>query len=189
MFNHGGASAARRAAGAKPDTYRNWKPVHLFFHGYRQRQNCSRAHGFIGIRSWTTWRPHAHGEQAALFHCLDAEDRVLSEDRWKDKFMRTRITCNRQKGIEEDFKSFKTPFILTCDHAPSSLHSRRGESFFIFPFPSSPSSSKKKKKKRVIAGYIYMVSGTRDRGNFIERLYGKKLSLLAETKLTLLKYS
>ena len=38
-----------------------------------------------------------------------------------------------------------------------------------------------------------MVVGTRDnpprRGNFIERLYEKKLSLLAETKLTLLEYS
>ena len=42
-------------------------------------------------------------------------------------------------------------------------------------------------------GPIYVVSGTRDnppyRGNFIERLYEKKLCLLAETKLTLLKYS
>ena len=38
-----------------------------------------------------------------------------------------------------------------------------------------------------------MVSDTRDnppyRGNFIERLYEKRLSLLAESKLTLLKYS
>ena len=39
----------------------------------------------------------------------------------------------------------------------------------------------------------YMVSGTRDnppyRGNFIKHLYEKKLSLLAESKLTLLNYS
>ena len=38
-----------------------------------------------------------------------------------------------------------------------------------------------------------MVLGTRDnplfRGNFIERLYEKKLSLKAESKLTLLNYS
>ena len=38
-----------------------------------------------------------------------------------------------------------------------------------------------------------MVSGTRDnppyRDNFIERLYEKRLSLLAELKLTPLKYS
>lgn len=38
-----------------------------------------------------------------------------------------------------------------------------------------------------------MVSGTGDNptylGNFIERLYEKKLSLLAESELTLLKYS
>ena len=38
-----------------------------------------------------------------------------------------------------------------------------------------------------------MVSGTRDnppyRGNFIERLYEKRLYLLAESKLTLLKSS
>ena len=38
-----------------------------------------------------------------------------------------------------------------------------------------------------------MVSGTRDnppyRGNFIKRLYEKKLSLLAKSKLTLLNYS
>ena len=33
-----GALAARRAAGAKPHIYRNWKSVHLVFHGYRQRQ-------------------------------------------------------------------------------------------------------------------------------------------------------
>ena len=42
-------------------------------------------------------------------------------------------------------------------------------------------------------GPIYMVSSTRDnppyRGNFIERLYEEKLSVLAESKLTLLKYS
>ena len=42
-------------------------------------------------------------------------------------------------------------------------------------------------------GPIHMVSGTRDippyRGNFIERLYEKKLTqLLAESKLTLLNY-
>ena len=41
-------------------------------------------------------------------------------------------------------------------------------------------------------GLIHMVSGTRDNppywGNFIERLYEKKLSLLAESNMTLLKY-
>ena len=44
-----------------------------------------------------------------------------------------------------------------------------------------------------VLGPTYMVSGTRDnppyRGNLIERLYEKKLSLLTESKLTLLKYS
>ena len=44
-----------------------------------------------------------------------------------------------------------------------------------------------------VLGPTYMVSGTRDNppylGNFIERLHEKKLSLLTESKLTLLKYS
>ena len=49
----------------------------------------------------------------------------------------------------------------------------------------------------VVCGYreqgpVYMVSVTREntpyRGNFIERLHEKKLSLLGESKLTLLNY-